>query len=197
METTLPQWSVRLDASRPATDPGFTDLLPLVAHNFKMLAQAAEFLGPYNARQRSAARYTPPSKETLRELIKQGGVNDFSYFAFINALVRFCENTKGMRALPTPHPSVIHSIQLPQPAFELHAGPGGDTMVSVAGAEVPLIVKGLRKPDEIKFIIVRPKLSKLGTASANNWEILFFRQALGYIPDWVDSHLNPRYSGIL
>lgn len=196
-ETNLPRWSVRLDATRPATDPGFSDLIPLVAHNFKMVAQAAEFLGPYNARQRSATRYTAPDKETLRQLIRQGGVNDFSYFAFLNSLVRFCETTKGMRALPTPHPSVIHSIQLPQPAFELHSASGGDTMVQIAGTKVPLIVRGLRQPDEVKFIIVRPKLSTLGTASAKNWEVLFFRQALGYIPDWVDSNLNPRFSGIL
>jgi hypothetical protein len=64
------------------------------------------------------------------------------------------------------------------------------------GIEVPLVVKGLRSPSEIKFIIVRPKLSRLGTASANDWEILFYREGLGYIPDWADTQLNPRYSGV-
>lgn len=196
MENNLPRWSVRLDASRPPSDPGFSDLLPMVAHHYKLHEKAAEFLGPYNARQRSANHYTPPDREMLKQLIRQGSVNDFTYMAFINSLVRFCEQTKGLRALPTPHPSVIHSIQLPLPAFELKAGAPGDTMISLAGIRTPLLVKGLRNPDEVKFIIVRPKLSQLGTASAKNWEVLFFRQSMGYIPEWADTQLNPRYSGV-
>jgi len=197
METTLPRWSVRLDATRPATDPGFTDLIPVVGHHYNLHAQATEFLGPYNARQRSrSGTYMAPLKEDLRQVVRQGGVNDFSYQAFLGSLVRFCEQTKGTRALPTPHPSVIHSIQLPLPAFELRSSSTGDTMVQLIGVEIPLLVKGLRGPDEVKFIIVRPKLSKLGTASARDWEVLFFRQSLGYVPDWVDTNLNPRYSGI-
>lgn len=196
-ETNLPRWSVRLDAARPPTEPGFSDLIPLVAHHYKLHAQAVEFLGPYNAKQRgSKIPYMPPSKEQLRSAIRQGSVNDFTYQAFLNSLVRFCETTKGSRALPTPHPSVIHSIQLPVPAFQCTAGSAGDTMIHLIGVEVPLVVKGLRQPDDIRFIIVRPKLSKLGTASAKNWEVLFFREARGYIPEWVDTNLNPRYSGI-
>ena len=197
METTLPRWTVRLDATRPLTDPGFTDLIPLVGHHYKLHTQAVEFLGPYNAKQRGPNRpYLAPSKDQLRQVIRQGGVNDFTYHAFINGLERFCHQSKGLRALPTPHPSVIHSIQLPLPAFELLPAQGGDTMVKLIGVEVPLIVKGLRSPVDVKFIIVRPKLSKLGTASAKNWEVLFFNQAYGYIPDWVDTQLNPRYAGI-
>ena len=197
MENTLPRWSVRLDAARPATNPGFSDLLPIVGHHFRLHQQAIEFLGPYNARQRGYGRaYLAPTRDELRAAIKQGGVNDFTYQAFIARLAAFCEMTKGLRALPEAHPSVIHSIQLPQPAFELYAEKSGDTMVQIAGTPTPLLVKALRQPDEVKFIIVRPKLSKLGTASAKNWEVLFFKQALGYVPDWVDSFINPRYSGI-
>ncbi len=199
MEDNLPRWSVRLDAARPPAEPGFSDLIPLIVHHYKLHEQAAEFLGPYNSKQRGATRapYIPPSKEQLKAAIRQGRVNDFTYQAFINSIVRFCEITKGSRALPTPHPSVIHSIQLPLPAFELHTGSTGDTMVQLIGVEVPLIVRGLRQLDDIKFIIVRPKLSKLGTASAKNWEVLFFREARGYIPEWVDTNLNPRYAGIM
>lgn len=196
METTLPRWSVRLDASRPAGTFGFSDLLPTLGQHYNLHVKAADFLGPYNARQRSAGHYTPPDREMLKQTIRQGGVNDFSYSAFLSSIVRFCEQTKGLRALPTPHPSVIHSIQLPLPAFELHAGSQGDTMVSISGVATPLVVKGLRNPAEVKFIIVRPKLSKLGTASATNWEVLFYRENLGYIPDWADTQLNPRYSGV-
>lgn len=196
MESTLPRWSVRLNATRPPDAPGFSDLLPLVVHHYKLHEKAVEFLGPYNAKQRANKTYHAPTKEALKQLIKQGQVNDFSYLAFINSLVKFCEMSKGNRALPTPHPSVIHSIQLPAPAFECTPGQIGDTMVQIAGVQAPLVVKGLRQPDEVKFIIVRPKLSQLGTASAKEWEVLFWRTNLGYIPEWADSQLNPRYSGI-
>lgn len=199
MESNLPRWVARLDARRPPSDPGFSDLLPLVVHHYGLHQQAVDFIGPYNARQRGPASraYLPPSKEQLQAAIKRGGVNDFTYQAFINSLLRFCETTKGSRALPTPHPSVIHSIQLPAPAFELTQVDGGDTMVQIRGVEVPLLVKGLRSIDDIKFIIVRPKLSKLGTASATNWEVLFFKGYVGYIPEWVDTTLNPRYAGVM
>lgn len=197
MDTSLPRWSVRLDAHRPSQTTDFSDLLSVVAHHFRAHHQAMEFLGPYNARQRGYGRtYVAPSRDELRAAIQQGGMNDFSYQALLNSLVRFCENTKGQRALPEVHPSVIHSIQLPLPAFELTSAGTGDTMIKLNGASEPLLVKGLRQPEEVKFIIVRPKLSKLGTASARSWEVLFFRQALGYVPDWVDSFLNPRFAGV-
>lgn len=195
-ETNLPRWQLRLDATRQAGVFGFSDLIPTLGHHYNLHVKAADYLGPYNARQRSASHYTPPERDVLRSIIRQGGVNDFSYAACLNSLVRFCEQTKGLRALPTPHPSVIHSIQLPLPAFELNGGGAGDTMVSISGVASPLVVKGLRNPAEMKFIIVRPKLSKLGTASATNWEVLFYRDNLGYIPDWADTQLNPRYSGV-
>lgn len=194
IESSLPKWSARLDAFRPH---GFHDLVPIVNAHFRVTEAVAKFLGPYNARQRSSGgMYIAPDKDVLRQLIRQGGMNDFTYQAMLTSITRFCETTKGMRGLPEPHPSTIHSIQLPLPAFELSPGPNGSTMVSVMGTAEPIIVKGLRNADTIKFIIVRPKLSKLGTASANNWEVLFFNQQHHYIPDWVDSHLNPRYSGI-
>lgn len=193
METSLPRWSVRLDAHRTH---GFSDLIPIVGTHYRAHEAAEKFLGPYNARQRNSSYpYSAPDRETLRQLIPQGRMNEFSYSAYLNSLIRFCENTKGTRGLPAPHPSTIHSIQLPQPAFELRSAGTDGTMVNIIGAEEPIIVRGLRQPDEVKFIIVRPKLSQLGTASAKNWEVLFYRQALGYIPDWVDSDLNPRYSG--
>lgn len=195
-EYTLPRWSVRLDASRPAGDPGFVDLVSLVAHHYQLHVKAVEFLGPYNAKQRARQTYIPPSVEMLKQAIPKGRVNDFTYMAFINSLVRFCEQHKGLRALPTPHPSVIHSIQLPSPTFELQDVDGG-TMIKIAGVDVPVLVKGLRGSNEVRFIIVRPKLSSLGTASASNWEVLFFRTNMGYIPDWADTQLNPRYSGVL
>lgn len=192
-DLSLPRWSVRLDAHRPF---GFADIIPVVNAHYRVHEAAEKFLGPYNARQRNSNfPYMPPERETLKQMIPQGSMNLFSYQAYINSISKFCEQTKGQRGLPTPHPSSIHSIQLPEPAFELTRGKGNDTIISIAGVDEPITVSGLRGAEEIKFIIVRPKLSQLGTASVKNWEVLFYRQALGYIPDWLDSQLNPRWSG--
>ena len=181
---------------RPQGSLDFSDLLPIVTAHYRVHVDVETFLGPYNARQRSSSLpYRPPDKETLSQMIKQGGMNDFSYSALLNNVIRFCEQHKGLRAVPTPHPSTIHSIQLPLPAFELQQQ-GDETTVRIIGADKPLVVKGLRDLDSVKFIIVRPKLSQLGTASAKNWEVLFYRTQVGYIPDWADSQLNPRYSGV-
>lgn len=194
-DSTLPRWSVRLDAHRPAND--FSDLENMVAAHFRVHQSIDNFVGPYNARQRNSGNsYRAPDRETVKQLVKQGGMNDFSYSAMLNGVVRFCEDHKGQRSLPSPHPSTIHSIQLPQPAFELKTR-GGETEVHIIGLEAPLLVNGLREIDGVKFIIVRPKLSKLGTASARNWEVLFYRSNHGFIADWADSQLNPRYSGII
>jgi hypothetical protein len=198
-ETNLPRWSARLDVARPPAEPGFTDIASFLPHHYRLHQQAVDFLGPYNAKQRAVINgtYVAPSKDQLKQVIKQGGVNDFTYQAFIGALERFCYQTRGKRALPTPHPSVIHSIQLPLPAFELQQVKGGTTIINVIGIKVPLLVKEVKNPSDFKFLILRPKLSKLGTPSIRNWEALFFKNSLGYIPEWVDTNLNPRWSGIL
>lgn len=198
MNDELPKWAARLDAKRPGNVQDYSDLLNLVRHHFNLHLQAEAFLGPYNARQRSRSEkmpYLAPGPEDLKAIIKQGGVNSFTYQAFISAIVRFCERTKGQRALATPHPSVVHSIQLPQSAFQITPMGDGSCSVQIAGIEGPLIVKNLLKPEQIRFIIVRPKLAKLGTTSASNWEILFFKTNFGYIPEWVDSNINPRWAG--
>jgi hypothetical protein len=196
-ENNPPRWSVKLDATRPADQPGFSDLLPVVNQHFSVHQAVDQFLGPYNAKQRcSSYPYQPPDRDTLRQLVRQGGMNDFSYTAYLNSIIRFCEKHKGQRAMPAPHPSTIHSIQLPLPAFELKHGTGAETQIRVIGTQVPLLVQGLRDSGTVRFIIVRPKLSKLGTASASSWEVLFYRSGIGYIPDWSDSNLNPRFSGI-
>lgn len=194
-DNTLPRWSVRLDAHAPQND--FHELENMVASHFRVHQSIDNFLGPYNARQRNSNNlYQPPSRETIKELVKQGSMNDFSYNSMLHGVMRFCEEHKGLKALPAPHPSTIHSIQLPTPAFELKQR-GVETEIHIIGVENPIMVKGLRDPETVKFIIVRPKLSKLGTASSSNWEVLFYRSNLGFIPDWADSNLNPRYSGII
>ena len=194
----LPRWATRLNVLRPFAD--YTDLLELVAKHYRVYCDAENYLSPYNARQRGRDFYTPPQREDLKSMIKQGGVNDFSYSALLSSLIRFCETTKGNYALPTPHPSVIHSIQVPEPAFSL--APVMDKKLPythqllLPGTE-PIYLNGVRNPETIRFVIVRPKLSKLGTAAVKEWEALLFTHNHGYIPYWVDSNLNPRWSGKL
>lgn len=195
--TELPRWSVRLNAVRQITDYG--DLLSIVSHHYRAYASAENFLAPYNARQRAKSFYTPPSREELKSAVKQGGMNDVSYFAMIGGFIKWCEDTKGNMALPTPHPSTIHSIQIPEPAFEIAPVTKKGMMVthqlSIPSA-APIFLNGVRNPESIKFVIVRPKLSKLGTPSVKDWEALLFTKNHGFIPQWVDSNLNPRWSGI-
>jgi len=197
MTDELPRWNVRLNVTRAFADYG--DLLSIVGQHFRTFQQIEAFLGPYNARQRGLKFYTPPTREQLRAVCKQGGMNDVTYFALLGSVIRFCENTKGTRALPTPHPSTVHSIQLPEPAFELTRSSQNATMstheLRVPGAE-PVYLSGVRSPEAVKFVILRPKLSKLGTPSPNDWEALLFNQNHGYIANWVDTSINPRWSGI-
>lgn len=193
----LPRWTVRLNAVRQIPDYG--DLLSIVGIHYRAYTAAEAFLSPYNARQRSKSFYTPPTRDELKAAIKQGQMNDVSYYAMIASLIKWCETTKGNHALPTPHPSTVHSIQVPEPAFEIAPATIKGMMVThqliLPGVE-PIYLNGVRNPDSIKFVIVRPKLSRLGTASAKEWEALLFTTNPGYIPQWTDSNLNPRWSGI-
>lgn len=194
-ETITPRWDVKRDAFRQY---GFGDLIPVLNHQYHTYESLYAFLGPYNARQRSSGLpYLAPDKNQLRVNVRQGGMNEFAYEAMLAATIQFCERTKGLRGLPEPHPSTIHSIQLPQQAFELKpAGPNG-TILRIAGVDEPITLPHIAGAahSTFKFAIVRPKLSKLGTASASSWEVLLFRTPYGYIPDWTDSMINPRWSG--
>lgn len=194
MSTELPRWVARVDATRAVTD--FSDLLMLVTRHLSMFTSAESYLSPYNARQRSNSFYTAPTREELRQVVKSCGVNEITYSAFLSSLIRFCEQTKGLRALPLPHPSTLHSIQLPQGTFEIKTKDGVPEL-SVAGGLSPVTLKGLRSPDQYKFVILRPKLARSGTPSAKNWEALLFTQNHGYIPMWADSTINPRWAGQL
>jgi len=48
---------------------------------------------------------------------------------------------------------------------------------------------------QINFLILRPKLGKLGMPSTSKWEVLVYKKNHGYIIDHVDSHINPKFSG--
>lgn len=192
---TLPKWNAKFNVTRPFNE--WSDMQQIAGEHYKVFAEAEAFIAPFNAKQRAKPIYTPPNREVLRGSIRCGRMNELTYSALLASLVRFCETTKGNRALPTPHPSLIHSIQLPAGAFAFESTDNPNKTALLIPNADPVFIQGAKHLEKTKFIIVRPKLSKLGTASAVSWEVLLFNQNYGYIPEWVDSNMNPRWSGIL
>jgi hypothetical protein len=191
------KWFARYDLTRPTGVKTFSDLLPVLRHHFNMHVSLEQFLGPYNARQRaSALPYSAPDRELLKMMVKQGGVNFLSYNGMLSATIEFCQKHKGQRALPLPHPSTIHSIQLPKGAFSLTAKQK-HTEILIPGVETPLLFNSLKNVNDVKFVVVRPRVGRAGTPSADRWEILLFKEQISYMPDWADTEMNTRYAGSL
>ena len=209
------RWNAKLDAFRSTTD--FTDLLRIVASYYEMYSRAATFVGPWIAKQHNNAMTLPPDKEMIKEALgkERPTISYKARTAFIESLYQFMIKSKGRKTLITPNPSSHHSAQFPQgtftislvgeddrPALRDDRAPRRESKtlhkITFAGAENPVYVENLNIPvDQINFLIARPKLGKLGTPSTNRWEILFYKRHHGYIIDHVDSHLNPRWSGIM
>jgi len=188
-------WIARYNLERATKNVGFSDLLPLLRNHFNMHVSLEQYLSPYNARQRSSGLpYCAPEKEALKQIVKPCGVNFITYNAMLTAVIDFCEKHKGLRALPLPHPSTIHSIQLPLNTFELKST-DTHTELSIAGVQEPLIFQKIRNSKDVKFLIVRPKIGKTGTPTADKWEVLLFTDNISYIPDWADTKMNTRYAG--
>jgi hypothetical protein len=190
---TNPRWTIRADAVRP--DGNYSDLLSQVRRHYDMYCSAEQFLGPYNAKARGKTIYVPPSRDMMRELIKQCGVNDVTYYAFLSSLVRFCETTKGNMALPLAHPSTVHSIQLPEGTFELRQQEHSKPVLQL-GVGDPVELRGDVK-GKVGFAILRPRMTQRGMTSATQWEALLFEHRHGYLPIWTDSGVNPRWAGSL
>lgn len=205
-------WNAKLDAYRPTTD--YSDLVRIIASYYEMYSKASEFLGPWIAKQRGMM-FLPPDREQLRTALgkERPSISIRARTAFIEALILFLEKTRGNKTLITPSPSSHHSAQFPVGTFEIveeqkpitiKTDKGLKTITSkvhrinILGAEQPLYVENLRiPPDQIRFIIVRPKLGKLGTPNISRWEVLLYKKNFNYIVNHVDSNLNPRFSGIL
>jgi hypothetical protein len=126
----------------------------------------------------------------------------------------FLMKTRGKRTLIQPNPSSHHSAQFPSGTFTITSvndkkpslrddksvRKEAKTLhkIEFFGAEYPVYIENLTIPvDQINFVIVRPKLGKLGTPCTNRWEVLLFKKQHGYLVDHVDSNLNPRWSGIM
>ena len=192
-----PKWSARLDA-RTASG-SYSDPLRIVASSFELYQRGFHFIAPWINRSRDAAMPVPPSKEAMTQALgkPRAAIHPIVHRSFVDALYAFACSSKGKRQMINPDPTTHHSAQFQRGTFSI-TQVADEHHINLFGCSEPMIVSGLKlQSDSVGFIIVRPKLGKLGTPSVKNWEILFYRTPLGYQIDHVDSNLNPRWSGIM
>lgn len=191
-----PRWAARCDARRVSGD--YSELLRVVASSYEMYEKGYRVLSPWINRTRDASFAIPPDKQTLAQATKPRSVIHHTvHNSFVDSLYDFAVKSKGKRQMINPDPATHHSAQFVKGTFTIKQV-NHLTQVHLHGCSEPLIVNGFQLlPESVSFIIVRPKLGKLGTASVTNWEVLFFKQPLGFQIDHVDSNLNPRWAGIM
>jgi hypothetical protein len=207
------KWTAKYDVYRPTTD--FADVMRIVGAHYEMYTKAVQFVGPWVSKQNgNNLPFMIPDKDEIKAAVgkPRSIVNFLSYSSFIEGLHRFLATSKGKKALITPNPTTHHSAQFPAGSFEIkkvEPKPLRDDKairkpaktlhkIEFAGAEEPLFIENLQlDADSIQHVILRPKLGKLGTPSTNRWEVLLYRNKVGYLVEHVDSELNPRWSGIL
>lgn len=205
-------WDAKSDVFRSTSD--FSDLLKIVSAYYDMYSKIADFIGPWIAKQRGMI-FLSPEKEQLKTILGKDrpSISFRAKSAFLDSLIYFLDKHKGHKTLITPNPSTHHSAQFPEGTFEVKevkqqvfARVGKNIKpltgkiyeIYFAGAEFPVYVQNPRIPlEQVKFIILRPKMGKLGTANVSKWEVLLYRRKINYIVDHVDSNVNPRFSGII
>jgi len=207
-------WNAKLDVYRSTTD--FSDLLKIVACYYEQYSRASTFIGPWIAKQFGNAMFFAPSKEQLDSALgtQRSAISFRARSAFIDSLIGYLSKNKGKKTLITPSPSSHHSAQFPSGTFSISEVVDKRPQlrddralrkeskvlhrIEFANATSPVFVENLMiPPDQINFVIVRPKLGKLGTASTTRWEVLLYKRHHSYIIEHVDSQLNPKYSGIM
>lgn len=205
-------WTAKHDVYRPTTD--FSDLLKIVSCYYEMYSRCVTFMGPWIAKQHGIA-FLPPEKEDIKAALgkERPYVSFRARSAFIEAVVQHTTRTRGKKALITPSQSTHHSAQFPSGTFQItqvledkptlrddksiRSNAKVLHRIDFFAAEQPVFIENLRfPPEQIRFIIVRPKLGKLGMPSVNRWEVLLYKQQHGYLVEHVDSNLNPRWAGI-
>lgn len=204
----------KMDAFRPTLE--FSDLLYIVAAYYDMYAKTVEIVGPIISKQIGSFVFVPPSKVELDRALSGKGISAKAKAGFVDAVINHLVKTKGKKALIYPSPTTHHSAQFPHGTFSITRIDNTDGKIilndvkfsrnklnplfkiNLAGADLPLYVEKLPLPiDQIHFLIVRPKLGKLGTSSVKKWEILFYKKRFNYIVEHTDSTLNPRFAGIM
>lgn len=202
-------WDSKLDVFRP--DNNYADLIKIVACYYEMYSKAVEYVGPWLAKQRGMTFLSPDKTEIKDFLGKDRPQMSFrAKSCFIDSVIAFLDRHKGKKTLITPSPSSHHSAQFPKGTFEISLvdkpvfnmtrnlnSTGKVHRIDFAGAEQPVFLENLRlHTNDIKFIILRPKLGKLGTPNILRWEVLLYKKPHGYLIDHTDSQLNPKWSGI-
>lgn len=202
-EIILPRWNSRHDVRREDRSHDFSDIAGVMVNNYYFYELIYKVVAPYEARQRDIDEFTgerlspyvPPSVEFLLENIRKPSfISAASHAGACRGVAAFCEYNRGMFALPVPHPTTIHSIQLPKGAFTIERQ-GAGHVVTVAGCKARFYIQGLNNHAKVKFMVLRPKSSASGTPNLSHWELLTFDEDHGYIPLWVDSTANPRFAG--
>ena len=200
----------KADVFRSSTN--FTDLQKIISCYYEMYSKTYSYIGPWIAKQRGKT-FFPPSKEQLKEALGKDRPQ-ISFKArsnFLNAVIDFLAETKGNKTLISPNICSHHSAQFPSGTFSIEEVTEHPVLIDDSkqrkpvnklfkiefnGSELPVYVENLSVPiPQIKFIILRPKLGKLGTPSTTKWEILIFKQDRGYLINHVDSFINPSYAG--
>lgn len=202
-EIILPRWSSRHDVRRADGEKSFSDLAAVVVNNYYFYTLLYEALAPYEARQRAHDEegnrlpYTSPSESYMRANLRRPSfISVAQYEGAIRGSIAFAKINKGQFALPVPHPTTIHSIQLPKGSFTITKN-GRNHDVKIDGCRATFTAQKLERPDRIKFMVLRPRSHSSGTPDLDNWELLTFDEDHGYIPLWVDSTANPRFAGMV
>lgn len=197
-EIILPRWDGRFNATRK--NKVFSDAAGLMTTYYYFYERIYNALAPYEARQRDVEEghefnYVAPSVAYLRNLITRGRIPESQYEKTLPAIVEFCKINRGQFAMPVPHPTTVHSIQLPKGNFKLTRVDDKVIDVFIDGLQLPMQIEGLRHPEKVQHLVVRPKSSASGVPNVDRWEVLTFEEPQGYIPLWVDSTANPRFAG--
>lgn len=206
-------WNVKTDAFRPIND--FADLMNIVSCYYEQYSKAVTFIGPWISKQ-SDIMFIPPDKEQIKTALgkERPSISFRSRSAFIESIIEFISKHKGKKTLIHPSPSSHHSAQFTSGTFSISQVNDKKPVlkdgkavrkeskilhkIEFFGADAPIYIENLKIPaNQINFIILRPKLGRLGTPSASKWEVLLFKKAHGYLIEHCDSNLNPRWSGIM
>ena len=195
--------------------PDYGDLLRIVAAYYELYTKAYSFSGPWIAKQTATNFMAPDKNEIVSALGKPRNViSPIIYSKFIDSLFQFIITSKGKKALAYPDPTTIHSAQFAVGTFSIRKVEDPKVLaglrknpkyrnlpmyeLNVFGCEQPLYIAGMvGRAQDIKHVIVRPKLGKLGTPSVSNWEVLLSTTNLHYKIDHTDSQLNPKWAGKL
>lgn len=202
-------YDARLNAYRSTSD--FTDVLSQIAMQFDLYMKIVEIVGPWISKQNGNGHFLPLTTDLLKERITRSSVNPRTYSAMMEATYQFMKTTQGKRALALPHPTTHHSAQFRSGLFSLTAvsdkiklrddGKLRDPRAKLLKLEItgcePLYVENVSgiNPESINFVIIRPKLGKLGSPNISKWEVLLYKRDPGHLIDHVDSDLNPRWAG--